>query len=142
MPKEEIMSLIVGDTVSKRKRCLAELVKKHLIALGHEAKLIDNRTNSAGHTDQVIVDSSLGIIHVSASSSLEPNASIRAADYQEGGQSFLVDKKYVAFGWNTKDKRTIIMFVNSKEVDGKPSLTKNEIKQLSERALNKVLSSA
>ncbi|WP_312961139.1 hypothetical protein [Stutzerimonas nitrititolerans] len=136
------MSLIIGDTVSKRKRCLAELVKEHLIALGHEAELVENRTNSAGHTDQVIVDSSIGIIHVSASSSLEPNASIRAGDYQEGCQDFLVDKKYIAFGWNTKDKRTIIMFVHAKEIEGKSSLTKNEIKQLSERILNKVLSPA
>lgn len=136
------MSHIVGDTISKRKRCLAELVKEHLISLGHEAEVIENRTNSAGHTDQVVVESSIGIIHVSASSSLEPNACIRAADYQEGGQAFLVDKKYVAFGWNTKDRRTIVMFVQAKAVEGKPSLTKIEIYKLSERALNKVLNPA
>jgi len=134
------MSFIVGDTVPKRKKCLTELVKDHLIALGHEAKTTETRTNSAGHTDQVVVESSIGLIHISASSNLEPNASIRAADYQEGSQHFLVDKSYVAFGWNTKDKRTIIMFVPAKEVEGKPSLTKTEIKQLSERSLNKVLS--
>ena len=133
------MSFIFGDTVSKRKKCLAELVKDHLLALGHDAKLTENRTNSAGHTDQIVVESSIGIIHISASSSLEPNASIRAADYQEGDQSFLADKSYVAFGWNTKDQRTIIMFVQSAEIEGKSSLTKNEIKKLSDRDLNKVL---
>lgn len=136
------MSLLVGDTVLKRKKCLAELVKEHLITLGYEAKTIENRTNSAGHTDQVIVESSIGVIHLTASSSLEPNASIRAADYQEGGQDFLADKNYVAYGWNTKDRRTIIMFVPAREIEGKASLTKNEIKKLSERTLNKVFSAA
>tara|TARA_B100000745_G_scaffold166791_1_gene109177 strand:- start:40 stop:450 length:411 start_codon:yes stop_codon:yes gene_type:complete len=136
------MSFIVGDTILKRKKCLAELVRDHLTALGYEAKMTENRTNSAGHTDQFVVESSIGLIHISASSNLEPNASIRAANYQEGSQHFLAEKKYVAFGWNTKDKRTIIMFVPAKEVEGKPSLTKNEIKKLSERSLNKVLGPA
>ncbi len=136
------MSLLVGDTVPKRKKCLAELVKEHLIALGHEAKIIENRTNSAGHTDQVIVESAIGLIHLTASSSLEPNASIRAADYQEGEQAFLADKEFVVYGWNTKDQRTIIMFVPAKKIQGKASLTKSEIKQLSERTLNKVFSPA
>ena len=53
------MSSIFGDTVSKRKKCLAELDKDHLLALGHDAKLTENRTNSAGHTDQIVVESQM-----------------------------------------------------------------------------------
>jgi hypothetical protein len=130
---------IVGDTVSKRKKCLASLVEKHLISLGHEAQLIENHTNSADHTDQVVVKSSIGLIHITASSDTDPNASIRASDYQDGKQDFLVDKSHVAFGWNTKDRRTIILFVPAIYVEGKTSLTKSEINQLSDQGLNKVM---
>ena len=135
-----LMSLLAGETVSKRKKCLASLVAKHLISLGHEASVVENRKNSAGHIDRVVVESSIGLIHLTASSSREANAAIPAADFKDGDQSFLADKTYVAYGWNSKDQRTVIMFVEAAKIWGKKSLTKNEIRQLSERHLNKVIS--
>lgn len=135
------MGFIVGETVSKRKRRLADLVKEHLHSLGYSAETVDNRKNAAGHTDQVVVDSDIGLVHISFSSSLEPNASISAGDYVEGNQDFLVDKSYVAFGWNTKDGRTMIMFIHVNAVQGRLSLTKSEIKELRNRELSTVLSS-
>lgn len=133
------MPLLIGDTVSKRKKCLAELVEKHLNAIGHKAKLIERRANSAGHTDRVLIESDLGFIHLTASSNLQPNERIRTARYKDGDQAFLADKAYVAYGWNTEDDRTLIMFVSAGAIKGKVALTKTEIEKLSDQNLNAVL---
>ncbi len=133
------MTRLVGETVMQRKMCLAELVRDHLrFELGHTAELIENRTNSAGHTDTVLVNSSLGLIHLTASSSLDQNERIRTTDYQKGEQNFLADKTYVAYGWNTKDARTIILFVPTTSLVGIESLSRSELQKLSNRELNKV----
>lgn len=134
------MILIIGSTVLKRKKCLAELVEKHLNTIGHKAKLIEKRTNSAGHTDRVLIESDIGLVHLTASSKLQSNERIRTARYKDGDQAFLADKAYVAYGWNTNDDRTFIMFVPVAMVKGKTSLTKTEIENLSERNLNAILS--
>jgi len=120
--------MIVGNTVLQKKKCLANLVAVHLKSVGHEASIIENRVNSEGHTDRVLVDSSIGLVHVVASVNEDPNGSIPTSDFEDGSQSFMTDKKYVAYGWNTKDRRTIVMVVPTSFVLGHKSLTKNEIK--------------
>jgi hypothetical protein len=121
--------MIVGKTVLERKRCLASLVSAHLNSVGAEASIVENRVNSKGHTDRVLVLSSIGIIHLTASVNQDPDGGIPTADYQDGGQEFLADKDFVAYGWNTKDKRTMIMIVPVDAVIGKKSLSKSEIRQ-------------
>lgn len=132
------MTRLVGDTVAMRKKCLAELVRDHLMGLGHMAELVEHRTNSAGHTDTVVVASSLGLIHLTATSSLDPNEKIRVVDYKHGEQHFLADKAYVAYGWNTSDARTIILLVPASDLVGADSLSRSELLKLSNRELNKV----
>lgn len=136
------MALITGNTIAKRKRALAEIVVRHLSGLGHHAELVEGRTNSSGHRDTVVVESSIGFVHVAASGSTAPNDTIRAAGYSDGDQTFLAEKSYVAFGWNTKDGRTMVMFVPASDIAGKASLPKSEIKRLSIPALSAVLVSA
>jgi len=131
--------MITGDTVHKRKRCLAQLIEEHLRSVGHEASVVENRENSEGHRDQVVVDSDIGVIHVTSTESLEPNASIPLAGYSDNSQKFLADKSFVAFGWNSKDKRTFLMFVDAKEIKDVLSLTKSEIKGMRDPGLSTVL---
>lgn len=125
------MSLIQGKTVLARKFCLAELVASHLQSVGVEATVLKDRRNSEGHIDRVVVDSAIGLIHLTASNNEEPNGSIPTADFVGKGQAFLADKEFVAYGWNTKDNRTMIMFVPTLSVIGHNSLTKAEIRQFS-----------
>ena len=131
--------MITGDTVQKRKRCLAKLVEEHLRSIGHAANIVENRENSEGHRDQVVVDSDIGVIHVTSTESLEPNASIPLAGYSDDSQKFLADKSFVAFGWNSKDKRTFLMFVDAKTIKDLLSLTKSEIKRMRDSDLSTVL---
>lgn len=133
------MSLITGSSNIARKQCLANLVKEHLIEIGHKAEIVTERQNSAGHTDRIAVESSIGLVHVTASGNLDPNGKIGISDYQGSEQTFLADKSYIAFGWNTQDGRTIITFVRAENIAGKTFPTKLEIQQLSERSLNKVI---
>jgi len=121
--------MIVGKTVLERKRCLASLVSAHLNSVGAEASIVENRVNSKGHTDRVLVLSSIGIIHLTASVNQDPDGTIPTSDYQDGGQEFLADKDFVAYGWNTKDKRTMIMIVPVHAVIGNKSLSKGEIRR-------------
>jgi len=120
--------MIVGNTVLQKKKCLANLVAKHLNSIGHEASIVENRVNSVGHTDRVLVESQIGLVHVVASVNDDPNGSIPTSDFEDGDQSFLTDKNFVAYGWNTKDKRTIVIFVPTSFVLGHKSLSKNQIK--------------
>lgn len=131
--------MIIGKTVLDRKKCLASLVEEHLNSLGKAATIIENRTNSKGHTDRVLVQSSIGLIHLTASVNQDPDGSIPTSDYQDGSQDFLADKDFVAYGWNTKDKRTMIMFVPVDSVLGNKSLSKSQIRASSNRDYNVVL---
>ena len=127
-----MMSRLVGNTVPQRKKSLASLVEQHFNSLGHNAKMLENRTNTKGCTDLVVVDSDIGLVHLTATGNTEPNASISVVDKVERHQDFLADKVFVAYGWNTRDNRTMIFFVPVSSVAGKESLTKNEINRLSE----------
>lgn len=131
---------ILGRSVQLRKKCLANLVVEHLIALGHQAELLENVTNSAGHKDQVLVKSNIGLIHVTATESTDPNASLPVADYKDGGQSFLTDKKFVVFGWNSKDKRTCLIFVEPSRLLKLVSLTKPQLNKLKNKEYSTAIS--
>ena len=133
--------MLVGTTVSERKKCLAELVAKHLNEFfnSDDSEVVKSRVNSAGLKDQVVVESkNLGLIHLTATGSVEPNDTLVTCDFEDGNQNFLADKSYVAYGWNSRDGRTFLMFVKSENVAGKQGLTKSEIKEISEKKLNKV----
>ena len=129
MPQGECMR-ITGASVQQRKKCLANLVVEHLLSLGKDAEILENVTNSAGHKDQVLVKSCIGLIHVTATESIDPNGSLPVADYKDGNQSFLADKKFVTFGWNTKDKRTFLIFVEPKNLTNQDSLSKSQLVKL------------
>jgi len=131
--------MIVGNTVLERKKCLAEIVASRLTSLGHTATLVEGRVNSKGHTDRVLVKSSIGLVHLTASVNQEPDGSIPSSDFEDGSQSFLADKEYVAYGWNTKDKRTMIMFVPAADVIGNKFMLKDKIVSSSNRVLSFVL---
>ena len=131
--------MINGKTVLERKKCLAALVARHLESLGHSASVVEGRTNSEGHTDRVLVESSIGLVHLTASVNREPDGSIPTSDYEDGSQSFLADKDFVAYGWNTKDDRTMIMFVPVANVIGNKSLSKSQIRSASRREYSTVL---
>ena len=121
---------ISGASVQQRKKCLAQLVVEHLLSLGKDAEILENVTNSAGHKDQVLVKSSIGLIHVTATGSDDPNASIPVADYKDANQNFLADKAFVTFGWNTKDKRTFLIFVEANNLTNLESLSKSQLVKL------------
>ncbi|WP_415900551.1 hypothetical protein [Neptuniibacter sp. QD48_11] len=132
-------AMIVGDTVPKRKDSLALLVMEQLKKQGIDVNLVRNRTNSEGHKDQVVLESELGLIHVVASNCVDPNGTFATGPYIEESQTYLVDKDYVAYGWNTKDKRTFVMFVDPADVKGKESLSKSEIRDLRNKDLSFVV---
>lgn len=133
--------MISGKTVGERKRSLAELVKSHLNGMGKAAELIYGRVNSAGHKDQVLIDSELGLIHLTATSSDDPNSSLVTGGFKEKEQDYLADKSYVVFGWNTKDRkpRTFLFFVEAKKLIGKEGITKQEVNSLRDRELSVVI---
>ncbi|MBA6251795.1 hypothetical protein [Colwellia sp. MB3u-55] len=138
MPQGRMMR-ITGNSIQQRKQCLANLVAEHLLALGENAEVIENQMNSAGHRDQVIIKSSIGLIHITATESIEPNASIPIANYKDNNQSFLADKDYIAFGWNTRDKRTILSFVEAYKLVGLKSLSKPQIGKLKTKEYSGVI---
>ena len=130
--------MIVGSTKLDRKRSLAGIVASHLVSLGHQASVIENRVNSRGHKDLVLVESDLGLIHLTASINQEPGGSILASDVGDGSQDFLADKSLVAYGWIAKDGRTIVMFVPVDAVKGNRAMTKDQIRAASIREYNAV----
>ena len=134
--------MISGSTVVARKKSLAAIVAAHLNAIGETAKVVEARPNSEGHLDVVVVESSIGLVHLTASVSKDPNASMPVANFKDGRQAFLADKAYIAFGWNAKDDRTLVFFVQSERVRGKDSLTKAEIRSIAEQHLNAVLTNS
>jgi len=129
------MSKISGKDVMARKQCLADLVVEHLTKLGHQAKIINNRTNSKEHTDRILVESSIGLVHITALSSTDPNEKI---PYQNNDQRWLADKTYVAVGWNTKDKRTFVFFIKAQDMLGKFDLSKTDLNYLRNRDFSTV----
>jgi hypothetical protein len=129
------MSKILGKDVIERKKSLAELVVSHLTDLGHQAKIIKNRTNSKEHTDRLLVESSIGLVHITALSSKDPNEKI---PYQNNDQRWLADKEYVAVGWNTKDNRTFVFFIKSDDMLGRFDLSKTDLNALRNREYSKV----
>tara|TARA_R110002060_G_scaffold29939_3_gene40391 strand:+ start:1563 stop:1781 length:219 start_codon:yes stop_codon:yes gene_type:complete len=70
------MSKISGKNIIERKKSLADLEVLQLTELGHEAKVINNRANSKNHTDRLLVESSIGLVHITALSSTDPNEKI------------------------------------------------------------------
>ncbi|GMG88775.1 hypothetical protein [Biformimicrobium ophioploci] len=133
--------MILGKTVGERKRSLAELVKNHLIGMGKAAEIIHGRVNSAGHKDQVLIDSEIGLIHLTSTSSDDPNSSLVTGGFKEKEQDYLADKKYVVFGWNAKGlkPRTFLFFVEAKELVGRDGISKQEVNRLRDRQLSTVL---
>ena len=131
--------MISGETKLERKTALGHLVVKYLQSLGYKAELIKNRENSEGHKDQVLVDSDLGLIHLTATESIDPNASIRTANLIDGTQAFLADKQYVAYGWNTRDKRTFVIMVEANKVRGCRMLEKKKIVSMKTKSLSQVI---
>lgn len=130
--------MIVGKTVKERKQSLAEIVKKHLNDLGKKAELVFNRVNSAGHRDSVLVESNIGLVHISATSSKDPNEPLLPLNFSRKPQDFLFDKDYVAFGWHTKDNRMLLIFLRSSDVLGKSSITKDEACRIRVKNLSRV----
>ncbi len=131
--------MIIGATVIERKKCLANLVKARLESLNQTAQIVEDRLNSLDHTDRVLVESSIGRIHITASVSRDPNGSIPTSDFEDGDQSFLADKDFVVYGWTTNDGRTMLMFVPVADVLGNRSLTKNQIIAARDRGYSVVL---
>lgn len=127
---------LIGATIQERKVCLANLVVEHLLSIGKSAEVVRNYANSAGHRDLVMVKSCIGLIHLTATDSVEQNAILATADYKDGNQRFLTDKTFVAFGWNTKTKRTFLMFVPVEKVIGTDGLPKNDIPKLRDKTLS------
>jgi hypothetical protein len=120
---------LVGETVQERKKCLAKLVLEHFKSSGidHDASIVENRVNSAGHRDLVLVHSQkLGLIHVTAIGNT-PQDTPLPFFREEGDQDWLVEKTLVAFGWVDRDDRTLIFFVNAEFVRKNPKLTKRMI---------------
>jgi hypothetical protein len=101
--------------------------------------VIENKINSVGHRDQVIIKSSIGLIHITATESIDPNASIPIANYKDNNQSFLADKDHIAFGLNTKDQRTILIFVEADKLVGLKSLSKLQIVKLKTKEYSGVI---
>jgi hypothetical protein len=132
--------VIEGKTKSERKRRLAVIVVDRLTALGHTASIVEGRVNSLGHKDRILVDSSLGLIHLTASSNTDPSGSILSSDIEDASQAFLADKSLVAYGWNAHDGRSIVMFVSVTAVLGNRSMTKDQIRASSISGYTKVLS--
>ena len=131
--------MIVGDTTPKRKESLAMLVLGQLKEKGIDANLVRNRTNSEGHKDQVLLETEIGLIHLAATNNVDPNSGFPTGSYETKSQTYLVDKDYVAYGWNTKDKRTFVMFVDPADVKGKENLSKSDIRDLRNKELSFVL---
>lgn len=131
--------MIKGDTVHERKLSLAEIVKDHLNKLGKNAELVFNQTNSAGHTDRVLVKSDIGIIHLTTTSSNDPNASLVTGGFIEKEQDFIKDKSFICYGWVAKDKRTFIMFVEPKNIGGLEGISKQQITKLRNREFSTVV---
>lgn len=129
------MHKILGTDAMERKKSLADLVISHLTELGHEATLLRNRTNSKEHTDRILIDSNIGLVHVTALSSKDPNEKI---PYQKNDQRWLADKSYVAIGWNTKDNRTFLFFIKAEDMLGKFDLSKTDLNSMRDRTLSKV----
>tara|TARA_R110001599_G_scaffold58612_9_gene162321 strand:+ start:11215 stop:11613 length:399 start_codon:yes stop_codon:yes gene_type:complete len=131
--------MITGNTVHERKESLAELVKNHLNKLGKSAEIILNRTNSAGHTDRVLVKSEIGFIHITTTSFSDPNASLVTGGFVEKEQDFAEDKAFICYGWVTRDKRTFLMFVEPKHIIGLERISKQQITKLRNREFSKVI---
>lgn len=132
--------MIKGKTKFERKHSVAVLVKDHLSRQGLSAEIIKDRVNSLGHKDLVLVKCDIGLIHVSTCSSKDPNASLITSNFANNSQKFLADKDYVAFGWQTKDKRTLLIFLKASELIGKDSITKAEASRLKVNELSEVYS--
>ena len=135
------MPRLVGNSVPERKTCLADLVVEHLSVkkLDGRAEVLRNRTNTDGHTDQVVVNSPrFGLIHVMAIGGTRPNDII---PFQGEGkdQAWLADKSLVAFGWNAVDDRTLIFFLDASSVRESPPRDKQAVKARAKNELTAVL---
>lgn len=136
-----------GGSIQKRKTCLANLVVEHLAASGldGEARVVGNVENNSEHadrkhTDRVLVSSpKLGLIHVMAISSTDPNGTIpfqrEAAD-----KKWLDGKAYVAFGWNDRSNSTLIYFVEAETARQTFPTDKNSVRSLASGQLTAKLS--
>lgn len=126
-------------TKASRKRQLARLVAERLVALGHDAHVVEGHVAPSGHRDLVIVMSSIGLVHTTASNSTDPNASILVSDIEDGGQKFLEGKDWVAYGWVDRAGRTLLQFVRADHILGRLSISKAEIRCLADGTLSTVL---
>lgn len=131
--------MIIGASASERKKCVAHLVKARLESLNQTAQIVDTSPSQPDHPDNVVVESSIGRIHIIASVSRDPNGSIPTTDLEDQDLSFLADKDFVVYGWTTNDGRTMIMFVPAKDVLGHHYLSKNQIIAARDRDYSAVL---
>lgn len=133
--RKHIMPLI-GNTPTQRKVYLAGLLVRHLNQMGYDAKTVKNYTNSAGHTDRILIESgSLGLIHVSAHSSLDQNENIKPANFQNNNQRFIADKNWIAFGWDRGDGTIVAHFVKPECIESVTSITRAEVAKCGETSL-------
>lgn len=123
----------------RRKQQLAELVATRLQSLGHQAQILTNHLNPSGHRDLVVVTSSLGLVHTTASKSTDPNSSILVSDIEDGSQLFLEGKAWIAFGWVDRCGRTLLQFVLAEHVRGRLSIPKTEVLRRADRDLSSVI---
>ncbi|MEP1444906.1 MAG: hypothetical protein ABJK37_02160 [Paraglaciecola sp.] len=130
------MSKIKGDNPQQRKKSLAILVCEHLNTLNFNARVIENRTNSAGHRDLVVIESDLGLVHITALSGSNPNELI---PYQGGDKKWVEEKSFIAVGWNVKGGRTFIFFVPSEHFQERNDLSKSNIKPLCNKELTAII---
>lgn len=130
------MSKIQGENRQQRKKSLAFLACEHLNTLSLNANIIENRPNSAGHRDLVVIESDLGLVHVTALSGTNPNDLI---PYQGNDKSWVEEKSYIAVGWNTSKGKTLIFFVPSIHFRERSDLSKNSIKPLCNKELTAIL---
>lgn len=127
---------IKGETVVERKKCLANLICEELRKKGNTAETLFNEKGESGHKDTVVISSNIGKIHVTATESKEPDSSFRGV---QAGDTWMEGKDFVAFGWNTKDDRTMIMFTRPEDLPSGKSLSKDDIRKVNVKEYTMVL---
>jgi hypothetical protein len=132
---------LVGNSPQERTSCLANLIVEHFVAkkIDGRTAVLRNHTNSAGHTDPVVVSCPrLGLIHVIAIGGRGQDGGIPL--HREGpGQDWLVDKSYVAFGWIDPFERTVICFVETAAIRATPPKSKESVMRLANHDLTALL---
>ncbi len=136
-------SRLVGNSLQERTSCLANLIVEHFVTkkIDGRTAVLRNHTNSAGHTDPVVVNCPrFGLIHVIAIGGHDQDGGVPL--HREGsGQDWLADKSYVAFGWIDPFERTAIYFVEAAAIRATPPKSKEGVMRLANTDLTALLRS-